>query len=68
LLQNVALTIYSGMVAQKMSMDAAAVKAEWVAGLIPGRAGRAVGRARGRTRSGEGLRVLLRRLRRMVIR
>ena len=33
---NVALTIYSGMAAQKMSMDAAAVKAEWVAGLIPG--------------------------------
>jgi len=33
---NVALTIYSGMVAQKMSMDAAAVKADWVAGLIPG--------------------------------
>ena len=33
---NVALTIYSGMAAQKMSMDPAAVKAEWVAGLIPG--------------------------------
>jgi intracellular sulfur oxidation DsrE/DsrF family protein len=33
---NVALTVYSGMVAQKMSMDAAAVKADWVAGLIPG--------------------------------
>lgn len=33
---NVALTVFSGMVAQKMSMDAAAVKAEWVAGLIPG--------------------------------
>src|SRR3989442_697877 len=33
---NVALTVYSGMVAQKMNMDAAAVKAEWVAGLIPG--------------------------------
>jgi len=33
---NVALTVYSGMVAQKMGMDAAAVKAEWVAGLIPG--------------------------------
>jgi intracellular sulfur oxidation DsrE/DsrF family protein len=33
---NVALTIYSGAVAQKMGMDAAAVKAEWVAGLIPG--------------------------------
>lgn len=33
---NVALTVFSGMVAQKMGMDAAAVKAEWVAGLIPG--------------------------------
>jgi intracellular sulfur oxidation DsrE/DsrF family protein len=33
---NVALTVFSGMVAQKMSMDAAAVKSEWVAGLIPG--------------------------------
>jgi intracellular sulfur oxidation DsrE/DsrF family protein len=33
---NVALTIYSGVVAQKMGMDAAAVKADWVAGLIPG--------------------------------
>lgn len=33
---NVALTIYSSMVAQKMGMDPAAVKAEWVAGLIPG--------------------------------
>ena len=33
---NVALTVYSGMVAQKMSMDAAAVKADWVAGLLPG--------------------------------
>ncbi len=33
---NVALTIYSGAVAQKMNMDPAAVKAEWVAGLIPG--------------------------------
>ena len=33
---NVALTIYSGMVAQKMGMDGAAVKADWVAGLIPG--------------------------------
>ena len=33
---NVALTIYSGAVAQKMGLDAAAVKAEWVAGLIPG--------------------------------
>jgi intracellular sulfur oxidation DsrE/DsrF family protein len=33
---NVALTVFSGMVAQKMGMDAATVKAEWVAGLIPG--------------------------------
>jgi intracellular sulfur oxidation DsrE/DsrF family protein len=33
---NVALTIYSGMVAQKMGIDPAAVKADWVAGLIPG--------------------------------
>ena len=33
---NVALTVFSGMVAQKMNMDAAAVKADWVAGLIPG--------------------------------
>ncbi len=33
---NVALTIYSGAVAQKMGLDPAAVKAEWVAGLIPG--------------------------------
>jgi intracellular sulfur oxidation DsrE/DsrF family protein len=33
---NVALTVYSAMVAQKMSMDAAAVKADWVAALLPG--------------------------------
>jgi intracellular sulfur oxidation DsrE/DsrF family protein len=33
---NVALTVYSGMVAQKTGMDAAAVKADWVAGLLPG--------------------------------
>jgi len=33
---NVALTVYSSVVAQKMGMDAAAVKAEWVAGLLPG--------------------------------
>lgn len=33
---NVALTVYSGMVAQKMGMDPAAVKAEWVKNLIPG--------------------------------
>lgn len=30
------LTIYSGMAAQKMGTDAAATKAEWVAGLLPG--------------------------------
>ncbi len=33
---NVALTIYSGAAAQRMGMDAAAVKQEWVAGLIAG--------------------------------
>ena len=33
---NVALTVYSGAVAKKMNMDAAAVKADWVAGLFPG--------------------------------
>jgi len=33
---NVALTIYSGAVAQKMGLDAATVKADWVAGLLPG--------------------------------
>lgn len=33
---NVAMTIYSGAAAQKMGLDPAAVKAEWVAGLIPG--------------------------------
>jgi len=33
---NIALTIYSGAVAQKMGLDAAAVKADWVAGLLPG--------------------------------
>jgi len=33
---NVALTVYSAMVAQKTGQDAAAVKADWVAGLIPG--------------------------------
>lgn len=33
---NVALTVYSAMVGQKMGMDGAAVKADWVAGLIPG--------------------------------
>ncbi|HWC74365.1 MAG TPA: hypothetical protein VG454_10560 [Gemmatimonadales bacterium] len=33
---NVALTVYSGMVAQKTGQDPAAVKADWIAGLIPG--------------------------------
>ena len=33
---NVALTVYSGMVAQKMGQDPAAVKADWVAALLPG--------------------------------
>jgi intracellular sulfur oxidation DsrE/DsrF family protein len=33
---DVALTVYSSMAAQKMKMDAAAVKKEWVAGLLPG--------------------------------
>jgi len=33
---NVALSVYSGMVAQGMKMDPAAVKAEWIAGLVPG--------------------------------
>ena len=33
---NVALTVYSGVVAQSMGLDAAAVKADWVANLIPG--------------------------------
>ena len=33
---NVALTIYSGAVAQKMNLDPATVKADWVAGFIPG--------------------------------
>jgi hypothetical protein len=33
---DVALTVYSSMAAQKMSMDPAAVKKEWVAGLLPG--------------------------------
>jgi hypothetical protein len=32
----VALTVYSGVVAKKMNGDAAAVKADWVAGLFPG--------------------------------
>ena len=33
---NMALTVYSGMVAQSMGMEAAAVKADWIANLIPG--------------------------------
>jgi intracellular sulfur oxidation DsrE/DsrF family protein len=33
---NVALTVYSAGVAQKMGLDAAAVKADWVANLLPG--------------------------------
>lgn len=33
---DVALTVYSAGAAQKMGMDAAAVKKEWVAGLLPG--------------------------------
>ncbi len=33
---NIALSVYSGAVAQKMNMDAAAVKDEWVKNLIPG--------------------------------
>jgi len=33
---NVALTVYSGMVAQRRGLDAAATKADWVQHLIPG--------------------------------
>jgi intracellular sulfur oxidation DsrE/DsrF family protein len=33
---NMALTVYSAAVAQGMGMDAAAVKKEWVDGLLPG--------------------------------
>ena len=33
---DVALTVYSSGAAQKMGMDAAAVKKEWIAGLLPG--------------------------------
>jgi len=33
---DAALTVYSAVAAQMMSMDAAAVKQEWVAGLLPG--------------------------------
>ncbi len=33
---DVALTVYSSGAAQKLKMDPAAVKAEWIAGLLPG--------------------------------
>ncbi len=33
---DMALTFYSGMVAKKMNLDAAEVKKEWVAGVMPG--------------------------------
>ena len=33
---DVALTVYSSGAAQKMKLDPAAVKAEWIAGLLPG--------------------------------
>ena len=33
---DVALTVYSSGAAKKMGLDAAAVKSEWVAGLLPG--------------------------------
>lgn len=33
---DAAMTVYSAVAAQKMNMDAAAVKKEWVAGLLPG--------------------------------
>lgn len=33
---NIALTGYSGAVAQTMKLDAAAVKADWMANLVPG--------------------------------
>ena len=33
---DIALTVYSSGAASKMGMDAAAVKKEWVAGLLPG--------------------------------
>jgi hypothetical protein len=57
---NVALTIYSGAAAQRMGMDAAAVKQEWVTGLNPRRAGRALGRVGGEPHAGEEVRLLLR--------
>jgi len=33
---DVAMTVYSSAAASKMGMDAAAVKKEWIAGMIPG--------------------------------
>lgn len=33
---HVAITVYSGVVAQNMGMDAAAVKQDWIANLLPG--------------------------------
>ena len=33
---NVALSVFSGMAAKSMGMDAAVVKADWIANLIPG--------------------------------
>lgn len=33
---DMALMVYSGMVAKKMNMDAAAIKQEWVASIFPG--------------------------------
>lgn len=33
---NMAITVYSAVAAQKMNLDAAAVKQEWTAGVLPG--------------------------------
>ena len=33
---NVALTVYSGAVAQNMNLDAAQIKQDWIANLFPG--------------------------------
>ena len=33
---NLALAVYSGMVAKKMGLDPEAVGKEWVAGVLPG--------------------------------
>lgn len=33
---DIALTVYSGVVAKKMNMDAAEIKKEWVSGIFPG--------------------------------